>query len=104
MRHQGGPFLIYLSGQNKEKDNEGEKKKKQTHSNKNLKVRLGKMKIMDRNSFYSLPTSAKEGGSMVSGAVEIQNRRLSFTLWYLCVFSKSDDQKSMHSSVGWYFA
>ena len=54
---------------------------------------------MSRNAFYYLPTSTKEGGSMISGVVEIHNKSLSFALWHLCVFSKSDDQRSMHSTL-----
>lgn len=46
--------------------------------NKDLEVRQGKMKIMSRNAFYSLSTSTKGGGSMMSGAVKICNKRLSF--------------------------
>lgn len=53
-------------------------REKNPQYNKGFEVRLGKMKIMSRNVVYSLPTSAKECGSMMGGKIEIHNRRLSF--------------------------
>lgn len=61
-------------------------KRKNTHYNKSSEVRLGKINI-NRNTFYSLPTYAKEGGIMARGVLEIHGKRLSFALSHLYVLS-----------------
>lgn len=83
MWHQGGPFLISVSGQNKKKDN----KERKTQYNKGLEVRLGKINIINRYTFYSLPAYTKAVGIMISGVLEIHSKRLSFALLCLYVFS-----------------